>query len=60
MLDTNESTGAQVVPLPNMSRTETKQHKTIIELTARQLDQWVPKLTMEIYLQYQQKNKVKY
>ena len=54
MLETNNFTGAQVVPLPDMSTAMINQDKAIIARTPKKLEQWVPKLTMEIYLQDQQ------
>ena len=54
MLQTKNLTRAQLVPLPNMVSTVTKQYKTASDLTNEQLCQWVTIVTMEIYNQDQQ------
>ena len=51
---TNKLTGVKVAPLPEMSNIMINQDRKIIFLTAKKLDQWVPKLTTKSYLQDQQ------
>ena len=55
MLEKNKFTGLQVALLPYMSSVMLKQEKETITLTTDKMDQCIPKLTMDIYLQYQQK-----
>ena len=59
MLEKNKFTGLQVALLPYMSSVMLEQEKETITLTTYKMDQCIPKLTMEIYLKYQQKNKAK-
>ena len=59
MLEINDFTEVHVTPIIYMSNMMIKQDNTITILTTKQLEQWFPKLTMEIYPQVQQEKEGK-